>query len=38
MDVTKYANAVVINRVPLVRVPALEADTTNPIYGVSMST
>jgi hypothetical protein len=36
MDVTKYAGAVVISRVPLVRVPALEADTTNSIYGVSM--
>jgi hypothetical protein len=37
MDITKYANAVVINRIPLVRVPLLEADTTNPIYGVCMS-
>jgi hypothetical protein len=36
MDVTKYAGSVVINRVPLVRVPALETDTTNPLYGVSM--
>ncbi len=36
MDITKYAGAVVINRAPLVRVPFLEADTTNPIYGLSL--
>lgn len=36
LDVSKYLGAVVINRIPLVRVPYLEADTTNPIYGLPM--
>lgn len=36
MDVTRYAGAVLINGNPLIRVPYLEADTTNPIYGVNL--
>lgn len=35
MDISKYLGAVMINRMPLVRVPALEVDTTNPIYGIA---
>lgn len=35
MDITKYLGGVVINRMPLIRVPYLEADTTSPIYGVN---
>jgi hypothetical protein len=34
MDLTKYLGSVMINRRPLIRVPFLEADTTNPIYGI----
>lgn len=36
MDILKYHGAVVINNHPCVRVPYLEADTTNPIYGVNL--
>lgn len=36
MDLLKYQNAVILNRLPLVRVPALEADTTAPIYGIDL--
>lgn len=35
MDITKYLGSVIINRMPLIRVPYLEADTTNPIYGIN---
>lgn len=36
MDITKFAGSVLVNRVPVERVPYLESDTTNPFYGVSM--
>lgn len=35
-DITRYRNAVLINGMPLIRVPYLETDTTNPIYGIDM--
>lgn len=36
MDITRYHESVVIQRTPLTWVPFLEADTTNPIYGIMM--
>jgi hypothetical protein len=37
VDIAKYANSVVINRRPVVWVPYLEADTTNPFYFIRMA-
>lgn len=36
VDIQKYQGSVVINGTPIVWTPKLEADTTNPLYGIDM--